>query len=337
MPLDCPNLFTYATSELSQDAFLCWLLEWADPRHRDLDPNLHRVARIFLDALFKEAGLEAPGPDASVEVHKQLKAADIVAEIGEHHVLVIEDKTHTANRDGQLDRYRKALGKLYEDRELVCIYLKTGDQSSYRAVRSKDWGVFTRADLLDVLGKGDSVTHNVFIDFRAWLQKLEDEVNSYKKVPPKDWKKRAPAYRGFYLALQKELGQGAWSFVNNVGGGFYGFWWGSNSVEGGTAKVYLQLQEHALNVKVHVPKKDSRRAVRGRWCGIVTEKLDGFERPKRLGYGRWMTIATYEHDYRKVGDNEILDINATAKFLRGVTENLKAVVTDAEGTSAATE
>ena len=24
-----PNLFHYATSELSQDAFLCWMLAWA--------------------------------------------------------------------------------------------------------------------------------------------------------------------------------------------------------------------------------------------------------------------------------------------------------------------
>ena len=29
-----PNLFKYATSELSQDAFICWLLEWAKPQNR---------------------------------------------------------------------------------------------------------------------------------------------------------------------------------------------------------------------------------------------------------------------------------------------------------------
>jgi hypothetical protein len=25
-----PNLFQFATKELSQDAFICWLLAWAD-------------------------------------------------------------------------------------------------------------------------------------------------------------------------------------------------------------------------------------------------------------------------------------------------------------------
>ena len=44
MPTPRPNLFTYATAELLQDAFLCWLLAWADPSYRATDPTLHGVA-----------------------------------------------------------------------------------------------------------------------------------------------------------------------------------------------------------------------------------------------------------------------------------------------------
>ncbi len=32
-----PNLFSYATSELSQDAFICWSLEWASPVNAEKD------------------------------------------------------------------------------------------------------------------------------------------------------------------------------------------------------------------------------------------------------------------------------------------------------------
>lgn len=32
-----PNLFHYASSELSQDAFLLWLLEWANPANAEYD------------------------------------------------------------------------------------------------------------------------------------------------------------------------------------------------------------------------------------------------------------------------------------------------------------
>ena len=43
-----PNLFNYATSELSQDAFLLWLLEWANPSNSEYDPELHLTAKVFL-------------------------------------------------------------------------------------------------------------------------------------------------------------------------------------------------------------------------------------------------------------------------------------------------
>ena len=36
-----PRLFDYATSELSQDAILIWLLSWADPKHKDANEYLH--------------------------------------------------------------------------------------------------------------------------------------------------------------------------------------------------------------------------------------------------------------------------------------------------------
>ena len=29
---DVPNIFSFATSELSQDALLAWLIEWASPK-----------------------------------------------------------------------------------------------------------------------------------------------------------------------------------------------------------------------------------------------------------------------------------------------------------------
>lgn len=30
-----PNIFTYATSELSQNAFIAWLLSWADAKYKN--------------------------------------------------------------------------------------------------------------------------------------------------------------------------------------------------------------------------------------------------------------------------------------------------------------
>jgi len=325
MPTPRPNLFSYATSELSQDAFLCWLLAWADPAHRGRDPDLHRVARTFLDALFVAADMGPPDSDARVIVHRQLKAADVVAEVGEDRVLIIEDKTTTENHSDQLDRYRKILGEVYKDRRLVCVYLKTGDQSSYMDVKSKDWAVFARADLLGVLRQGRDITHDVFIDFLMHLERVEARVNRYQTVLPCQWTRRDPAYRGLYLALQAARVPGDWKFVNNAAGGFHAFWWGGNKVDGG--ELYLQLEEHDLVVKVGVPAKERRRELRDRWCKRVTEGLDEFRRPRRLGYGRWMTVATYDGDYRVLGEDGLLDLDATVAHLASTATSLAALAT----------
>ena len=49
-----PNLFSFATSELSQDAFICWLLSWENPKISESDKELHQCAIAFIKALFKK-------------------------------------------------------------------------------------------------------------------------------------------------------------------------------------------------------------------------------------------------------------------------------------------
>ncbi len=52
-----PNLFSYATSELSQDAFICWLLAWAHPENKEINsdsPALHACARALIEAFFEK-------------------------------------------------------------------------------------------------------------------------------------------------------------------------------------------------------------------------------------------------------------------------------------------
>jgi len=46
-----PNLFDYATSELSQDAFLTWLIQWADKDFQKIDASLNACAITFVREL----------------------------------------------------------------------------------------------------------------------------------------------------------------------------------------------------------------------------------------------------------------------------------------------
>ena len=68
MTKDIPNIFSYATSELSQDAMIAWLLQWASPEYGEADPDLHRTGKEFVRLL---AGKSDDFHIESVDVGRQ--------------------------------------------------------------------------------------------------------------------------------------------------------------------------------------------------------------------------------------------------------------------------
>ncbi|MEI9937863.1 MAG: hypothetical protein WDO69_11650 [Pseudomonadota bacterium] len=147
-----PNLFSFATSELSQDAFLCWLAALAD--HDDAD--LQQLGQSFIAWLWQQAR------GASVEPNRvrllrsperQVDHVDILfeAEIaGTRALFLIEDKTETSHHSGQLERYLKAVSHA----EVVPVYFKTGyhfgtdtaaTAAGYTVVGLDEWVAFLKA------------------------------------------------------------------------------------------------------------------------------------------------------------------------------------------------
>ena len=322
-----PNLFKYATGELSQDAVLCWLFSWGDPQQSSEDEALHRLGKALIEAMLSAS--QAPPVDRikEISVHRQYHSIDIVVEVNDTHVLVIEDKVDTGLHSDQLHRYQQLVKTDFPDRAHGFVYLKVGDQSSYNAVERQGWTAFQRSDLLGVIGgAADRAENDILNDYVAHLQRIEKAVASFRSRPVSEWSARA--WRGFFMALQDELGQGEWSYVPNASGGFMGFWWGFHQVQGG--EVYLQLEEQRLVAKVGVPNKVERSAVRNRWSRIVREGVSSppFYRPKRFGYGRWMTVANAD-PYIRVKKG-LLDLDATIAFLLRATNAISEVVASVE-------
>ena len=46
-----PNIFSIATKELSQDAFITWLIQWADKSCCEYDEQLNEIGRKFISFL----------------------------------------------------------------------------------------------------------------------------------------------------------------------------------------------------------------------------------------------------------------------------------------------
>ena len=99
-----PNIFRLATKELSQDAFFTWLLQWADKKHIQFDPQLNEIAQDFVRLLI---GQSVDYQINKVEAGRQWNNIDIWAEINDEYFIGIEDKTNTGEHFEQLERYKK--------------------------------------------------------------------------------------------------------------------------------------------------------------------------------------------------------------------------------------
>lgn len=321
-----PNLFDFATSELSQDAFLCWLLSWADPSQRDEDPSLHKAAIGFLHALFDRAGHQCPEAITKVDVKQQYQNIDILAVLNDAVPLLIEDKTHTKNHSGQLARYREIVKQAYPDiADFPAIYLKTGDQSSYSEIEAAGYGVFRRTDLLEVLQTGlqQGVDDRVFLDFHAYLSAHDASVAAFSSIPVAEW--HWNCWTGFFIELQAQLNDGTWDYVPNPSGGFMGFWWHW------CGNKYLQLEMDKLCFKIEVEEEEEQLQQRNDWHNrlIAASASANFpiSKPSRFGRGTWMTVAILNADYRKCDDNGILDIAATVEGLREAERFMDGILT----------
>lgn len=74
------NIFKISTTELSQDAFITWLLQWANPKCAGLDPVLHECGKHFLSLVMGDAP-EKIKTVQFLEAGRQWENVDVWAEI----------------------------------------------------------------------------------------------------------------------------------------------------------------------------------------------------------------------------------------------------------------
>jgi hypothetical protein len=315
LDMTAPNLFDFATSELSQDAFVCWLAAWADPGCRAANEPLHAAGTVFVNRLLEVGRGPKVSEVRSVRVHRQWRDIDVLLVVNGDTAIIVEDKTATKDHSDQLHRYRAAVTAEYPADRTAAVYLKTGDQGNYRSADAAGYGRFLRADFLVVLELGESagVTSDIFTDFHRRLRRIEAAVQSFRTAPLAEWNSDWSRWKGFYLALQASLGEGDWDTVSNPSGGFVGFWWHWRDDK------YLQLENEKLCFKVTVPDEAQRASKWWEWhnalmaeCGSIGLKL---VKPVRRD-GQCMTVAVLDGDYRRAGAGGTLDLESTLAVLR---------------------
>ena len=214
-----PNLFDYATSELSQDAFLLWLLNWANPFDQQKivlnyeQKCLHEAAQGFVRMLLD---MPTDWPINSVKCYKQKYNIDVLAVVNGKYALIIEDKTDTKEHGKQIKTYKEALENDENFKELKqrCVYYKSGNESRHSIGKLCNFyseqeitiKTILRKDVIDLFTPYvNTIKDSIFVDYFNHLQKIENLTNSYMTKPVAKWGSRA--WQGFYMALETCLNE----------------------------------------------------------------------------------------------------------------------------------
>ena len=213
--LEKPNLFDHATSELSQDAILAWLLRWADPQYAQADPQLHQVGQFFIQKLYDKAGKKVP-LFTKLKVITQKDKIDILAELtctdDTTRYILLEDKVNANEHGEQLDQYIKKLTELrkIEEDHILPILLKTSFHSE--SPSNEKYTLFTLLDLYEVWQTGSSQNiHNaIFTDYGLHLEQkypkylqAQSDFQNYTTIPVKGWS--FWHWKGFFSRLEAKF------------------------------------------------------------------------------------------------------------------------------------
>ena len=144
--LEKNNLFSFATSELSQDAFICWCLNWINYPNESLYP----MAKDIFSNLLEEKDLE----NEEVEIKRQYKKIDVLVLLKKSKkAYIIEDKTNTFESN-QITRYKEELEKdaKIKENNIKTVYFKTGFWFSDDELVKTDIKI-SRKKIIDILDK----------------------------------------------------------------------------------------------------------------------------------------------------------------------------------------
>lgn len=276
------NIFNFATSELSQDAFICWLCNWVNFDDNSLSEDEKKLKSLATEFIEKMLGEKLE--DRKVNIKRQYQKIDVLLEIQNKTnqvvdmYVIIEDKVGTGLHSNQIEGYTKLISEKNKSKaQIKTVYYKTYDEDNMENLKENGVDViFGREKILELFGKyKDNIKDSIFRNYYDYLDNIETDVNSYVEKNLEDW--NSNCYIGFFKKLKNEknllehaIGRQkdcSWGYVNNSSGGFMGMWWFPLSeekinklTETSDEDIYLQIeqynQKNIIAIKYSVPKKN---------------------------------------------------------------------------------
>lgn len=183
------NLFHYATSELSQDAFFCWLLSYSSRDGKTLDYDMFSLSQKFLkEMLGKKDQLEYFVTDIRTQkivlLNKGKGRLDIFLTIEksinkEKLYLIIEDKVNSLEHHQIYPYYQAVLNEdrtLYNNDNLFISFVKSGYMNKWERNAVKKTKIFQKTN-----NKNFKYTILTLKDLYYLFQVTNDSILGYVK------------------------------------------------------------------------------------------------------------------------------------------------------------
>ncbi|UPT76674.1 PD-(D/E)XK nuclease family protein [Sulfurovum sp. XGS-02] len=182
------NIFDYATSELSQDAFISLLIGWFDNEEEEL----HELSKDFISELYTKYQINMIGNHnakdleiKSVKLRQQYHKIDVYFEVEtdeETIPFIIEDKTWTEPHSDQLLRYTKKVSK----DNAVKVFFKTGHitEKDRNETKKASYIILDTLWLYDFLKNYHNINNLILKDYIDYIER-----NFYNKLYKNNSKK----------------------------------------------------------------------------------------------------------------------------------------------------
>lgn len=337
-----PNLFEIATKELSQDSFIVWLVRWADPSLKKVDPLLYNVGTRLIRRCLTANGTPFNDEIAKIEAGRQWENIDIWITVNDKYLIIIEDKTYTGEHSGQLKRYKDTADKWCRENNYnppICIYLKTGNESLARRnkVENEGYSIIDRKAFLEILGS-ERIENEIYSDFLANLEFIDKAFDSWKTKKIGTWD--YTDWQGFFHVLDGKIHLIDWYHVPNPSGGFWNAcvnWKYREDIP-----FFIQLEESKLVFKISTHPEDidtdrllrtSRGEIRNKMHEFIeekarSEKYSEITKPDRFGTGNHMAVAVVKKEYWLGNDDDFVDIDKVISNIQKYESFQDSVISD---------
>ncbi|UTC62018.1 PD-(D/E)XK nuclease family protein [Treponema sp. OMZ 787] len=322
-----PSLFDYATKELSQDAFFCWLFEWVHDDYKGLP--VYEYAIKLLSHITPDNLKDKIKKIEKVEIKKQYERIDFIVIINDELIYMFEDKVKTKEHDNQLERYKETISKHFPRCTPIYVYLKTNIvwPEEIKIVQAKDFLVLDIYKIREILQ--GTCNNNIYMDFLQILDRRIGEIEAFDKEDINNW--TYDNWMGFVYTVSKHVRyevfdtfheNAAWWFVMSWIKKFRGY----DNID-----IALEINTRKLVVKLYLWKE--ARYISEKCKALVKDDLD-FITQQFQKYSPKITNRTGKHsitifsipNFIKTKNGNKLDMEKTLAFIKQVQDEFDVIV-----------